>query len=674
MLKLVVRMNGQKTQSIELEDTATVYWAGRNENCQIPLMSEQSISRQHFKIFFKEGMWRLEVVSRFNELRQGEEVVRELTLQEGVSFSLRPYDFILVSEHSVAKKAEKTNSNNEAGNTNLIPSLLGAEEIEKTETRIVEKNKQIVFIYFNPESKQEKFHFLTENEYLVGRDKDSDIILDDARVSRRQFKLIRTKEGGYSIQDFQGVNGTYINKVKIVNKDLIPLNSGDSIIILNHRFSYEIRDADFQNKLQKLPSELLKESNMPLAQNDPMNLATYSQGAVLSPAMQSAAFEAMNLNGQLTSEIPESVISQDSGEVKVLNFWGLKIPLNKSNKMRLALGLILILILGVIASEDEANLDEVQVAERPADPYSKLSPEEQKQVKVQYELAKDLYEKGNYQLAQEELNKVHSKIPSYLDSEQLARYIEVAIQSMQQNAEREKLKREEAEAEERIQNSVAYCRQQIKPTITVAEIENCLSDVISLNPEHELIVKLKEEVGRIEEERKAKEATQMAYEAGVAELKKAYKLAHDIGEKDPRKGIEEFNKFLALSMPDPDKLLVKAKSDIARLKNRIRGKVQSAISSVKSLVEAGKHKQAIIALEKAVEVAPDDDLLREEIERLTEELRKKMQSYYQEAVVEENIGNIDTAKDRWRKILEQDIPNGEYHAKALIKLKKYGGP
>ena len=56
-----------------------------------------------------------------------------------------------------------------------------------------------------------------------------------------------------------------------------------------------------------------------------------------------------------------------------------------------------------------------------------------------------------------------------------------------------------------------------------------------------------------------------------------------------------------------------------------------------------------------------------------------MMVLYQEGVLEESYGNVDGgesrkgAKDRWKKILEMDIPDGEYYKKAYIKLKKYGG-
>jgi hypothetical protein len=60
------------------------------------------------------------------------------------------------------------------------------------------------------------------------------------------------------------------------------------------------------------------------------------------------------------------------------------------------------------------------------------------------------------------------------------------------------------------------------------------------------------------------------------------------------------------------------------------------------------------------------------------DLRKLMMTLYQEGILEESFGNVEGgesragAKEKWKKILEQDISDGEYYKKAYIKLKKYG--
>lgn len=641
MLKLVVRLHGQIIQTLELSDPATIYWAGRSENCQIHLNSERGISRQHFKIQLKEGLWNLEVSSSYGNVKTGDTSARELILQEGTSFSLTPYEFVIENQHTQSISNGISLASGEGGRS---PSARFHEsEPEKTVTRVFDKNKQFILTYFNKETKDKKVYTLTKLDYVVGRDQACDIVLDDARVSRRQFKILH-QNGNYYLIDNQGINATQINGTKVTSSDPVLINSNDDIKILNHRFHFEIRDAQFESQWQKVKHLALVEPN----DGDP----NQNQG-----------------DGQNSGE--ESGSDNPALDVKVLNFWGLKIPLNKENKIRM--GLAALLLVGGLFATNDNSFNENEVSSQPANPLSKLTPEEQKQVKVQYELAKDLYTKGNYQLAKEELSKVHAKIPSYVDSLELARFIEVGIQSAQEREQQERLKREAAEAEEKIINIVSFCKQQLKPEASVAESDECLAPAIQLNPEHEMLVKFRTEIAQLEEQRKTIEAEKAFKEAQATELEKQYKLALEISQKDPYKGKQAFEDFLKLTMDDPKKLQERAKKDLKRLERKIKQSIDTAISSVKTLVDAGKHRDAIIALERASEMSPQNDHLDEEIERITEDLRKKMQALFQEAILEENIGNIDTAKDRWKKIIELDIPNGEYHSKAKIKLKKYGG-
>jgi hypothetical protein len=51
---------------------------------------------------------------------------------------------------------------------------------------------------------------------------------------------------------------------------------------------------------------------------------------------------------------------------------------------------------------------------------------------------------------------------------------------------------------------------------------------------------------------------------------------------------------------------------------------------------------------------------------------------YQESIIDENYGLVDAtetkigAKDKWKKITEIDLQDGEYFKKAVIKLRRYG--
>ncbi|HJW81033.1 MAG TPA: adenylate/guanylate cyclase domain-containing protein [Acidiferrobacterales bacterium] len=64
---------------------------------------------------------------------------------------------------------------------------------------------------------------------IIGREVNSDIVLDDARVSRRHAMLYRMQDGSIYIVDEDSSNGSYVNAVRI----RLPtrLNDGDQISI-----------------------------------------------------------------------------------------------------------------------------------------------------------------------------------------------------------------------------------------------------------------------------------------------------------------------------------------------------------------------------------------------------------------------------------------------------------
>ena len=110
----------------------------------------------------------------------------------------------------------------------------------------------------------------------------------------------------------------------------------------------------------------------------------------------------------------------------------------------------------------------------------------------------------------------------------------------------------------------------------------------------------------------------------------------------------------------------------------MNSKTASLQEEADKLYQSQNLKGAILALRQARQADPTNTEIPGKIEKITTELRKQMMSLYQEGILEESFGNVDGgenkagAKDKWKKILDLDIPEGEYYKKAYIKLKKYG--
>lgn len=77
-------------------------------------------------------------------------------------------------------------------------------------------------------------YLLDEDEITAGRDPRADILLDDSTVSR-SHAVFRRVNGAYSVIDAGSLNGTYVNRQRVDQKQL---NNGDEIMIGKFRLVY----------------------------------------------------------------------------------------------------------------------------------------------------------------------------------------------------------------------------------------------------------------------------------------------------------------------------------------------------------------------------------------------------------------------------------------------------
>ncbi|MEE1324766.1 MAG: FHA domain-containing protein [Bifidobacteriaceae bacterium] len=80
-------------------------------------------------------------------------------------------------------------------------------------------------------------YLLDEDVVTVGRDPESDILLDNTTVSRRHA-IFKRHDGRYTVEDAGSLNGTYVNMKRV---DSAELHNGDSIIIGKFRMLYFAR-------------------------------------------------------------------------------------------------------------------------------------------------------------------------------------------------------------------------------------------------------------------------------------------------------------------------------------------------------------------------------------------------------------------------------------------------
>lgn len=648
MARLKVFLNGQFTVQHDLAESHELL-VGRGETCDVVLAPERGISRQHFRIRYAEGQWIVEVLSRYGELYKNGERQSIFALRDGTTFAVPPYEFVFENEDEGGQIAH---------NQDLPDASTGSEE-DKTHIGYLPSNAYLRLVDHQGRAVQ---NFKLEGQaWIGGRDTTCSIYIDNPRISRKQFE-VQKQDDAYYVRDLGSINVTLHNGRPLAVEDWTQLQSSDVISVADWSLHFELRDAGFEQRLQEVDPALL----VPMNYNEENVGAggVYSDSFGAGPNM--GASPAQGFAGFDANGMP---ISGPAMLKPGMKLFGKHIPGLTPARLAMICVIFLAVMYGVFGQEDESKhaITKIQT------PFDKLPPDKQQVVKQLYLTAQSLIAQGRYELARQEVIKLHQIIPYYEDSKQIE---ETANQGLAILAEREKneaAERQRAATEEKIQKQVAECRAALNENSDSAWLEGCLASIMEFNPEHPSIVSLRNEVERITTERNMKIANQKEYEAKVAAHRAVYERAVKVEKQGlPIPAIAAYKKVLKTGLPDPGNLNGISRRKIASLEAGIESQQAEAEKNAEVAYRSGALKKAIEILREGIKINPDNEVLKGRHQAMMTELRKQMMTFYQEGILEESVGEVETAKNKWRKILDQSLPGEDYYEKAKMKLKKYG--
>lgn len=636
MPKLLVRESGKTQQELELE-SGSEYLVGRSESCQVKLKEDKSFSRQHFKICQRDGDWIIEVLSQYGGVKVNGEETALSALTSPTSIVLGPYEFLFLEVPTQAQAGALALQDREArsGDLELVPS--GNISDDRTMIALTSDTIGVISEHDSHGTPGRQIR-ISGAPITIGRDVESEFQINNPHISRKQFQISQTGRD-YFIVDLSSTTPTLVNGYSIAKNAPVKLNSGDEISVLEHRFQFEVRDSQFPSRVKALA---------------PLDHQNHQFESLPEEALTTPIEPQPRLGYNLRDQVQR---------------------IKKMSPIRLAL-IALVVVGGIGILFDQQAPTPSQDISKPKSPIDNLKPEERRLIMHSYEIAQLSAAQGNFQTTLDELAKIHRALPEgYQDSLRLKADVEAQLEYVNELKRLEEQKKQKEEREVRIQENGRKCRELVsarRSTITLPTLDECLAESISEDPTHPVIAALRLEVQKIEDDRAMDSQRKKEYQEGVARLEQLFLRAKNISQKDPLAGISELEKFSRLDLPDPRDRKGEAKQLTAAIQNRINTQVNSALTESKALEEKGDYKSAIIILEKAATFAPENQTLPAESERLRASIRKKMQPLYQESIVEENFGNLDAAKERWRKILKEDVQSGEYFQKAKMKLKKHG--
>jgi pSer/pThr/pTyr-binding forkhead associated (FHA) protein/tetratricopeptide (TPR) repeat protein len=691
MATLKVFYNGELISDIEVAEEQT-YTLGRSAENDI-VLDDSAISRKHISVNYGQSRWHVELLSKFGKLQHKGEDVKEVTIEGSSELHAPPFTIKLVDEIEVKKDSDvafasadmAVHSQDSFKNEEEIPAKEGPEDValeessedinefapqeddfnalqevgeeefeEESEDRtqvgaLVDLGVHPYLRIESPDEIEEIVLRLEGQGWIIGRSEDCEVQINDVRSSREQFEIVLEK-GQFQIRDLGSANGTTVNGHDL-GEDWLSLMSGDEITVGSTKLTFEVRNPNLNKQLQTVPADVL---------NPP---AVVSKGGALGAPL---AYDASS-----------------PGAVKIT-------PLKKVKKgggKVFIRGLIIILAAvgmgGYLYQEEMKKAQKIEAASKakekdPNDPFAALDPATVEFIINTYEVANRYYVEGKYELALHEVQKIHEIIPEYIDqygssSKKLEMFCQKAIADANEMKHIEEVRKREEAAKKKADATIKKCESLAKKRVSSIVLEECLAPAMEWDPSDPRIDAIITAAKNREEDAKLKKQRQAAYLKKVQKGKALYRQAENLHRKNQRyKAIDAYNRHIASTYPDPLGLKKKSQSAIDTINGSIDSDIDKSLSLARALYAENKKADAVLEIDKALELDTthaDAITLKNQI---IKELAKEAKALYADSVIEENIGNIEAAKEKWRKIVSRDIPYGDYYVKAKSKLKKYG--
>lgn len=650
MFKLKVLLHGAAFKELVLNEERE-FIIGRSSSCDLQLGEQNGISRQHLRVYCTNGQWFVQVLSKFGNVITNGEEVKSLELHEDTIFKLPPFDFLFV-RHQEEMQAVESQMQDEGS---ITPAIVASEESFSEKTAVSMSAGHPFVRIVNQATGEERSIKLTGHEWIAGRDDGNVIFLNSPKASRKQFKIRRSGHI-YLIADLGSSNGTVINGSRLNRDEERTLQSGDVISILGLSVHFEIRDPHFEKRMTEIPAEIF---NPPAVIED--DLQSLEE---LPPTLAFPQYPVVQGQG--------GVIRLNDDRLSRLPIIG-KLPAKKRKFALLSTGVVGLLLFFIMGgSPSEKNLPKPPPEQNQS--FAKLSSSQKQLIKDSYNLAKSLQMQGKYALASEQLVKIHELMPEgFLDSNKLAEEANEAVkyemQVQELQAEKDRMERTQAE----VKAILFKCDKIANLTTSVDEIKECLARAFELDPEN---IQMSQMIGRVSqkaEDSRMRDQKKKDYAVRVERARSIYQSARtQENQRNWLSALDAYNKLIKSGLPDPDGLKSRAERSIASIRQNMSAEIQKNIDSSEMMFKQGNYKDALAEVSRARKIDPNNDKARDLQSSITRELNSQLQEIYSNSVLDEGLGNIEAAKEKWRKIIELDRREGEYHKRARGKLKTYG--
>jgi len=289
-------------------------------------------------------------------------------------------------------------------------------------------------------------------------------------------------------------------------------------------------------------------------------------------------------------------------------------------------------------------------------------PEQQRKITDYMKRGKEDFEKNNYRKALARFQAVRDIEPTHAEAISYAQQCKAAIEKEDHARILQEEKNEKLRALTAKVNGFSESKQY-------AEARSLLIEAKNSDPENsgidELIKKndAEENAFKAQLEEKEKEKAQH-----IAELQDLYAQGESFAAKnDYIQALKMFNKVLALNVPCNETTQAQQRSE--EIKAKLLGEVEAAYAAGLKYYNANDYNKALTSLMQVAEVDPGYKDINDLLRKIENSLEEKARTLYQEGYCLEGLGNREAARAKYKEVLAvMPITTNEYYKKAHYKL------
>jgi len=636
---------------------------GRGSGSDVVLKGHPGISRSHFRIHIKEESVEIELISSSGRLIQDGQNIKSVLLGAGEhTVSVPPYDFkfeipreeseqesmiLPVEEPEEELRPEKQVSQDlpvesslvETSDSSIVPN--GFDEDEKTKTAASSLLEYSVKVFKGSRLLQELE--LDGVAWDFGRDEDCHYTIKSKKTSRKHFTILNHRNKFY-VKDLGSSNGTVLNNQQLPSNQEIEIKSGDYIEVSEFKFIFEIKDNAFDKKVKAVA--LLEQFGVDEVDNSPQEIGELRENAL--------------------------AISDEFLKLPEKDRIELTSKPNKKNHLRpFLLVLIISMLGGYYYMESGEKIDKAELAAIEAE--KRMQREKVNAAVDRFNLALRFYNESQYErciFEIDEFMKYDVQTDETAGASELKNQCDIEKERLQRKRDLEIQEEKRRAIAARVSALVKECTPIAKEGVD--ELKPCIEPIYGLDPSNEDVAALMDIAEAVDMKRQQEEADAAKYRKNVAAGRILYKKAADYDKYgDWKRALKAYDKHIKSRYPDPNKLKGRSKRNIAAINTRIESTLQGALKSAEKFLSEDDYKNTILEANKGLEVNRDHPQLLQIKGTAERSLKTILRKYYQESIIEEDFGQTDEAKIKWKKILEQGVPGSDYYNKAKLKLKYY---